>query len=240
MGRWNVVDRLYYELQIPCLTPLWWLWYNQGVPRSLIDTAGRISQPWSTFWGHVNMLICSGWKSNKTCGLFLHQSLVKHGSASVFEPSRQCVTAASLCVASLFCHHFLCVGMVRNNPTAVWVERGESAHLAWVSPAPFGCKHICKRTNTKIHVDVNTCTHRHSGLPLPRLIYEGHKDIIASVMYGGSEVPHAERRCRLLPSVLHIVLERLRGTPEPFSIWCQHRRWGGGRGYAPGHERLSC
>ena len=30
-------------------------------------------------------------------------------------------------------------------------------------------------------------------MPLPRLIYEGHKDIIALVTYGGgSEVPHAE------------------------------------------------
>ena len=33
-------------------------------------------------------------------------------------------------------------------------------------------------------------------MPLPRLIYEGHKDIIALVTYGGgSEVPHAES-CR--------------------------------------------
>lgn len=43
----------------------------------------------------------------------------------------------------------------------------------------------------------------HCGLPLPLLIFFffilSHKDIIAMVTYGGSEVPHAETRVNRCP-----------------------------------------
>lgn len=49
---------------------------------------------------------------------------------------------------------------------------------------------------------VNAHTHMHCGLPLPLLIFFfvlSHKDIIAMVTYGGSEVPHAETRVNRCP-----------------------------------------
>lgn len=71
-------------------------------------------------------------------------------------------------------------------------ECGESIHVAWLPPAPSSCKHMQKHKYIATHVYKHTHMHKHSGLPLPSLIYDGHKVIIALVTYGGLEVPHAE------------------------------------------------
>ena len=178
-----------------------------------MDTAGSVFQPRRSFWGHVNILICSGWKSHKTCGPVLHQRLTELGSACVFGPSRRCVTAASVCGLLVLSSFLMCLGIIGNILTAAcrlvsWT-RGKRTRGAPLLHLPLN---ICKRTNGKILVYVNNNTHTHmqSGLPLPQVIYEGHKDIIALVTYGVSEVPHAESCSCLVVSCCPLCCRRPR------------------------------
>lgn len=76
--------------------------------------------------------------------------------------------------------------------------------MTQVPPAPFRFEHMQTHKYKDTHVCKHTHTHMHCGLPLPLLIYFfffvlSHKDIIAMVTYGGSEVPHAETRVNRCP-----------------------------------------
>lgn len=145
------------------------------------------------------MLICRGWRSNKKCEAFP-------------PPEPRSAWLCLLCLSP--------AGSVSQQPLCVWPRcfviisyvfrnrRQQSDHSVLSRKSNMekvrtwpGCPLLrltvnkCERTNNE---DTHVCkhthayTHKHSGLPLPRLIYEGHKDIIALVTYGGSRVPHAE------------------------------------------------